>query len=343
MNLKGVAMGKVCPICGKAHELNINTRKAKTIIKGIEVEYDEQYYVCSNKKKDNEYATAAMENINLLNARNAYRIKMGLLTSDEIVEIREKYGLSQVDLSQILGWGEATISRYESKAIQDSAYDNILKLIKNNPVMLYYFYFKNKELFSESKKETIEAKLEEEMEIKGRDSLVRSKLESFYINYSEPSINNGYKLLDIDKLEQVISYIAKYIHNLYKVKLMKILWYIDVYCFKSTEKAMTGLVYEHAKMGALPLGHDAILTLDNVICVEEETEDYDNTRFHILCNEKVEFDMLSNSDRKIIDKVIEKFKDKKTKEIVDYMHKEDAYKNTNDGQIISFEWARSVN
>lgn len=41
---------------------------------------------------------------------------------DEIVAIRESYGLSQVDLAKLLGWGEATISRYESKAIQDEAY-----------------------------------------------------------------------------------------------------------------------------------------------------------------------------------------------------------------------------
>lgn len=50
---------------------------------------------------------------------------MGLLTSDEIVAIRESYGLSQVDLAKLLGWGEATISRYESKAIQDEAYRKI--------------------------------------------------------------------------------------------------------------------------------------------------------------------------------------------------------------------------
>ena len=335
-------MNAKCPICGKEHELSVYTRKAKTIIKGIEVEYDEQYYLCSNKKNDNEFVTASMENSNLLNARNAYRIQMGLLTSDEIVEIREKYGLSQVDLSQILGWGEATISRYESKAIQDSAYDNILRLIKNNPVMLYYFYFKNNMAINENKKEIIKHKLEEELESKGRDSLVRSKLESYYLNYSTPSLENGYKELDIDKLEQVINYIAMNVDNLYKVKLMKFLWYIDVYCFQATGKSMTGLVYAHAKMGALPLGHDAILTLDEVICVEEETEDYDNTRFHIIFNDKLRLDMLTKADKKIIDKVVDKFKEKKTKSIVDYMHKEEAYIHTEDEEIISFEWAKYV-
>lgn len=67
-----------------------------------------------------------MENGNLLNARNSYRRAHDLLTSDQIVAIRELYGLSQVDLAKLLGWGEATISRYESKAIQDEAYDTML-------------------------------------------------------------------------------------------------------------------------------------------------------------------------------------------------------------------------
>lgn len=96
-------------------------------IKGKEVVYEERFYFCANADEDeNEFENGAMTNEKLLNARNAYRVKMGLLTSDEIVAIRESYGLSQVDLAKLLGWGEATISRYESKAIQDEAYDTML-------------------------------------------------------------------------------------------------------------------------------------------------------------------------------------------------------------------------
>lgn len=57
---------------------------------------------------------------------------ISLLTSDQIVVIRDMYGLYQVDLAKLLGWGEATISRYESKAIQDEAYGNMLRIIKEN-------------------------------------------------------------------------------------------------------------------------------------------------------------------------------------------------------------------
>ena len=57
-------------------------------LKGVEVAYEEKFYFCANANEDeNEFETGAMTNKNLLNARNAYRIKRGLLTSDEIVSI----------------------------------------------------------------------------------------------------------------------------------------------------------------------------------------------------------------------------------------------------------------
>ena len=41
---------------------------------------------------------------NLLRARDAYRTQKGLLTSKEIAEIRDFYGLTQSDFSAMLGW-----------------------------------------------------------------------------------------------------------------------------------------------------------------------------------------------------------------------------------------------
>ena len=109
-----------CPMCGKTHEVEERKRISTITIKGEEVSYEDRFYFCANAdENENEFETGAMTNENLLNARNAYRVKMGLLTSDEIIAIRESYGLSQVDLARLMGWGEATISRYESKAIQD--------------------------------------------------------------------------------------------------------------------------------------------------------------------------------------------------------------------------------
>ena len=81
-----------CPLCDKIHEIEERKRFTTTMIKDDEVEYEERYYFCSNCNEDeNEFESLKMTSENLLNARNAYRKKHHLLTSDEIVEIRARY------------------------------------------------------------------------------------------------------------------------------------------------------------------------------------------------------------------------------------------------------------
>jgi putative zinc finger/helix-turn-helix YgiT family protein len=330
-----------CPLCGKVHDVEERTRIAKIIIKGERVDYVENYYFCSNcDDGENEFTNGKMENENLLRARNAYRTEHDLLTSDGIIAIRENYGLSQVDLAKLLGWGEATISRYESKAIQDDAYDNMLRIIKDNPLITLEMLQKNGEQFTENKKQSIKQKIMESLDEDGREYLQRQSLESEYVNYQEPCDANGYKLLDIDKLEAVVSYFAKRVHNLYKVKLMKMLWYADSLSFKRRGVSMMGLVYSHEPMGALPIGHYKIVGLENIKMQEEEG--YENTAYHFLPNDAIDTSCLSDEDIDILDKVVDKFDSFTAKEIVQYMHEEMAYTKTKDKEIIPFSLAKEI-
>ncbi|MCI9437678.1 MAG: hypothetical protein HFH85_11000 [Lachnospiraceae bacterium] len=76
------------------NEIEERKRTTTITLKGEEVAYEERFYFCANAdENENEFEVGAMTNENLLNARNAYRVKMGLLTSDEIVAIRESCGL----------------------------------------------------------------------------------------------------------------------------------------------------------------------------------------------------------------------------------------------------------
>lgn len=330
-----------CPLCDKTHEVEERTRTAMLTIKDDAVEYEETYYFCTNSDEDeNEFATGRMSNTNLLNARNAYRKKHNLLTSNEIIEIRERYGLSQIDLARLLGWGEATISRYESKAIQDEAYDNMLRIIKDNPLKTLEFLDKNSDKFSNAKRLEIQNKIVEKLDTYGREYLTRQALESEYVLYREPSDSNGWQTLDIDKVECMVSYLATYIPYLYKVKLMKTLWYTDALCYQSTGKAMSGLVYRHDKMGALPIGHSNIINLENITFQEEDG--YDSTKYHFYPNDGVNMSCLTSAEISILNKVIEKFKNFNAAEIVNYMHEETAYKRTYPGDIIPFSLAGEI-
>lgn len=331
-----------CPLCDKTHEVEERKRVTSIVLKGEEVTYEERFYFCANADEDeNEFELGAMTNENLLNARNAYRIKKGLLTSCEIVEIRENYGLSQVDLAKLLGWGEATISRYESKAIQDEAYDTMLRLVKDNPLQALEFLKKNADKFTVPKRLEIRAKIVEKLDSYGKEYLTRQIFEGEYADFEEPSDSNGFTILNIDKIEAMISYIAEKVSNLFKVKLMKMLWYSDALSFIENGFAMTGMVYRHETMGALPIGHYSLMNLENLNVKEEMGYNYD-TVIHIYPIAGMDYSVLSDEEKNILDKVIEKFKNFKTKEIVDYMHEEKAYIETNVGEIIPFSLAKEI-
>ena len=331
-----------CPLCEKTHEVEERKRHTTITLKGDTVTYEERFYFCANADEDeNEFETGSMTNENLLHARNAYRVKHKLLTSDEIVAIRENYGLSQVDLARLLGWGEATISRYESKAIQDEAYDTMLRLIKDNPLQALEFLKKNASKFSEAKRQDIRAKIVEKMDTYGKEYLTRQAFEGEYAGFEEPSDSNGFVMLNIDKIEAAISYIAERVSNLFKVKLMKMLWYVDALSYKKSGYAMTGMVYRHNDLGALPVGHYSLMNLENLNVHEEESYNYDSM-LHIYPSQNMNYSILTSEDKEILDNVINKFKNYKAKEIVDYMHEERAYRETRSGDIIPFSIAKDI-
>lgn len=330
-----------CPVCDEVHEVEERYRVSTVIIKGEETDYEERYYYCPNADEDeNEFESGTMLNQNLMNARNAYRVRHNLLTSDEIVAIRENYGLSQVDLANLLGWGEATISRYESKAIQDEAYDTMLRLIKNNPLQALEFLKKNADKFSPSKHRAIKERIVEKLDSYGKEYLSRQALTGHYVYYDEPSDSNGYALLDIDKLEAVISYFAQNVNNLFKVKLMKMLWYADALNFKRNGRAITGLVYIHESMGALPIGHYSLMNLEN-LNVQEEESCY-GSAMHVYPSDNADYAVLSADEKAALDAVVEKFKQYNAAEIIEYMHDEEAYIETEKGRIIPFSLAEKI-
>jgi len=56
----------------------------------------------------------------------------------------------------------------------------------------------------------------------------------------------------------------------------------------------------------------------------------------------MDYSVLSDKDKSILDAVIRKFKNYKAQEIVDYMHEEKAYQETNPGEIIPFSMAKEI-
>jgi putative zinc finger/helix-turn-helix YgiT family protein len=93
----------------KEHKIDTVEIEERITFKGVGVNYNAVYEYCSYTDELSE--TEAMIRANGLSIKDAYRKKVGLLTSNEIKSIREKYKVSQKEFSEILNWGMATITR----------------------------------------------------------------------------------------------------------------------------------------------------------------------------------------------------------------------------------------
>ena len=148
--------------------------------------------------------------------------------------------------------------------------------------------------------------------------------------------------MSLDKVVDVIRYLAtsKKVTNLYKVKLMKLIWYADALSYKKRGFAITGLVYQALPMGVVPVGHNSIIDLKDVPC--EEVDMGETNAYHFSLKGEQKFSALSEEDIKILDVVIEKLGRMSKNEIVSFMHKEQAYERTSPRDIISFEYAKQL-
>lgn len=331
-----------CPVCNKVHSIEQRRRITQSIAKDEMVDYEEVYYLCPLGDEDeNEFVPAGLMDENLLRARDAYRQKKGLLTSRDIADIRNYYGLTQSDLSALLGWGEVTVTRYESKTIQDETYDNIMRMVYENPMFALECIEKHKDRFTLERYSKIRKNIAYKAEQSGNLYLKIQEINRLYVNFTEESEFNGYKTLNVKKLANVIGYFSQFVGNLYKVKLMKLLWYADAVFYKRHGKSMTGLVYKHMTLGALPIAYDEIVYLPSIKVVEELIND--DISYRIYPNKDISISDFSLEELNVLELVATTFRNFNTKEIVAYMHKEKAYTDTETGQLIPYSLAKQLN
>ncbi len=330
---------RLCTCCMEEHEVKTVLVKDWMTFKNVKVAYDATYLYCDIAEELYMDEQQMQENDVLL--KNAYRKAEGLLTSAEIIDIRAKYNISQSDLCILLGWGGKTITRYESHQVQDKAHDTILKKIDQDPEWFLSLLNDAREnLAAESYQKYFDAATA--LYEKDQDSYLRKTIEASYARFHGNEMFHGNTELSLDKVVDVIRYFAASarITSLYKVKLMKLMWYADALSYKNRGVAITGLVYQALPRGAVPVGHNYIIDLRDVPYEEVDMGEINAYRFYL---KKADiFSSLSDEDKKILDIVIEKLGKMTKNEIISFMHKEQAYVETAPRDVIQFKYAENL-
>jgi putative zinc finger/helix-turn-helix YgiT family protein len=123
-----------CEVCNGMRVTTPKVTEISHTIKGEEISVTVNVPFCS--ECGCELSDLDVEEYHHDLALREYRRRKGLLYTEQIKAIREKYGLSQRAFARALGFAEPTINRYELGALQDTLHNNILVLVNDSSVML---------------------------------------------------------------------------------------------------------------------------------------------------------------------------------------------------------------
>jgi len=154
---------KFCPVCGKEQETEVIEKEEVSTVRGDEIKALARIRVCSVCGE--ELFDEELEEENIQRVYDIYRKKHGILSPEEVRNIRESYGLSQRAFAKLLGIGEASIARYETGALPEKSLSNMIMLLKD-PKNMEKLLEKNEEALTPREKIRLLRRLEE---IKGDD------------------------------------------------------------------------------------------------------------------------------------------------------------------------------
>lgn len=325
--------GTRCPSCMNEHEPQHVIVQEQNMFKGHMVEYTAQYTYCEHT--DEMFADEQQISLNDISMKDAYREKMGLLTSRQIVDLREQYRISQSDLCLILGWGGKTITRYEGHQVQDRAHDMVLRKLASDPAwFLTLLAEKQEDISASSFASCRDAGLR--LYAAKRDAYLQGSIMSRYAEFQGNPEATGNKNLCLEVVADMVNYFANAatMRYLFTVKLMKLLWYADALSYKRRGHSISGLVYRALPMGAVPICYESIPSLSAVRCQQIETSNGVGCKF--IPSDDSDFRQLSADDMEILDVVIGRFAKATKNQIVNAMHEEEAYQETESRQVILF-------
>ncbi len=146
-----------CDECNEENETKIKQEEKIFTVKDTQVKaVIETRYCC---KCGQAVWDEELEKKNEKIVFNEYRAQKHFLLPEQIKEIRETIGISQSAFSRLLGFGEKTITRYESGAPQDSAHNLLICFMKDKKNVKIAFN-KNESLLTTREKRQVKEYLD---------------------------------------------------------------------------------------------------------------------------------------------------------------------------------------
>lgn len=303
-----------------------------------ELEYrKEKYSYVAQFYEDDEtheqFTTTEMDEANLAQVYNQYRAAYSIPFTDEIIALRERYGLSALKMSAILGFGDNQYRQYEEGYMPSETNGKILKACQT-PMIFETFVQNSRTQLSEKAYTKIMEKLET---VKKQPVDVRQKLIFGDGNRTE---NNGFAPMSVERLRNILLYYIHECGDVFSTKMNKLLFYTDFYHYRQHGQAMSGLSYRAIQYGPVPVHWDRAYSLFDDIRQEIVEFDMGVTGTKLVAKSQPDTDLFSEAEKDTLKKIAETFAHTTAKEISLVSHDEEAWKQyIGTAQLINFNTA----
>lgn len=296
-----------------------------------------QYYLCEKTKE--QFTTTELDEVNINQAYNQYRVKYSIPFPDEIKSIREKYAVSAKRMAEILGFGVNSYRQYESGEVPSTSNARLIQTVEDPTDFKRMVTLCNS--LEEGQKEKISSHVNGVIK-EEKETRFSRWLHHYFLENDLASSFTGYKKPSYQKFAEMVIFFAHTVQP-FKTKLNKLLFYADFAMFRDSGYSISGLRYEAIEHGPVPKNYEGmfddivrkgLVELDHVSFSGEKT----GTRYK--GKEPFNDSLFSDIELEVLKKVSNQFAETSSTEIRDISHDEDAWlKHHENKELIPYEYA----
>ena len=269
------------------------------------------------------YTTTESDTIWYNHATNQYREQHGIPYQDEIIALRERYGLSAAKMSVILGFGANQYRLYEEGEVPSESNGKMIRSAMNPKVFLDLVKSTRHQL-TDRKYDKITARVEEviaQSEQWHDEAFVAERLFK-----SGRGLVNGFAPQSTLRLKNLLLYVLGQMGETFQTKMNKVLFYIDFLSYRERGMAISGLAYNAIEFGPVPQRWDRVYSAFDE--VEEQLRLVQGQEcMSLKAGAEADMSGFSESEMAVIDTVCAKLRDLTSRAVSKLSHEEPAWKD----------------
>lgn len=273
-----------------------------------------RYCVCEDTGE--QFTTTEQDTMQFNDLYSQYRVKHGIPFSDEIRDIRKRYGLNYSQMSRLLGFGANQYAKYENGEVPSESNGKMIAAIKDKEVLLGLLKG-SKSAFSTTEYKRILSTIALS-EVREDDN---EPLFLIIFKNNDRSVFNGYGYKNIRKLFEMVRNIVRIHGEIFPTKLNKLMYYTDFYHYRKSGISISGLQYRALNFGPVPDHYATIY--DNTPGLDKRLiEAHDMVSTLLTCEIEEDCEILSTAEKESIDFVVEKLRPLTVAQIIEASHEE---------------------